>query len=77
VALQGTAQAAHRELGRILQTNSLTEPGVVATRESHQGTFQAAASGPPFTMSVEPNCSSVAAGVATAAILATAEVLRS
>jgi len=50
------------------------EPGVVGTRESHQGIFQAAASGPPFTMSVEPNFSSVAAVVATAAILSTAEV---
>jgi hypothetical protein len=55
--------------------NRLTGPGVVGTRESHQGTFQTAASGPPLTVSVDPNFSSVAAGVATtAAILATSEV---
>jgi hypothetical protein len=65
VALQGTAQGAQGTLEDV--ANTLTEPGVVGTRESHQGIFQAAASGPPFTMSVEPNFSS-------AAILATAEV---
>jgi hypothetical protein len=46
--------------------NRLTEPGVVGTRESHHDIFQAAASGPPFTMSVEPNFSSVATILTTA-----------